>query len=411
MTISNWELEQAILGRALIDAQDANIICEKLTADDFTSYNCEIFLALHNLNLRGAVIDYISLADEHRAITPLPLGPGYITQLTDHYIAKVSLDQHIQTLKETTAARRVQQALEAGLKTIEATIEPRRVLDNLTVSVMEAQEYVTPKKQSTHQEIYERLEDIQTGEREYLLKTGSQVLDAYAPARDELLILAARPSMGKTALALWWAENLAKFGERVLFVSIEMTVEAMTFRRWARLTGINLTKFRTKGGLSGEDWAKVGSAINDTQSRSLEIRDDIDSVGQIISAIQRNPYDVVMVDYVQMMPTLGRQEYRRELGDICKHLKKHIAKPRKIPTILLSQLKRPESGVPRKPSMHDLRESGELEQHADVIWMLHKNDISENRVEVLVRKYRNGATGVVNLDHDTTTGAYSDERY
>lgn len=226
--------------------------------------------------------------------------------------------------------------------------------------------------------------------------------------RGDLVILAARPSMGKTALALNFAQNVAKKGRNVAIFSLEMSKEQLTDRLIAAAMAVDSWKLH-KGKLSEDEFARMGDAL-ETLSRSKIYLDDSPAGEGLLSIKSKSRrlkmesgLDLIIIDYLQLMSSGNTMNRVQEVSDISRGLKA-LARELDVPVVALSQLSRAVEGRPdKRPVMSDLRESGSIEQDADIILMLYRddyyNDLSEvpNVTNVFIRKNRNGPTGQVDL--------------
>jgi replicative DNA helicase len=228
--------------------------------------------------------------------------------------------------------------------------------------------------------------------------------------RTDLVIIAGRPSMGKTALCLTLAQNAALFSKAVVAVfSLEMSKEQLVTRMLASEAHINAHRFRT-GHLMSNEWERLAHAIGTLSDARIFI-DDTPGISVLemrakcrrLAAEQKN-LDLIVVDYLQLMGGSKRTESRQqEVSQISRELKA-LAKELDVPVVALSQLSRaPEARNPPKPLMSDLRESGSIEQDADVVAFIYREDYyketEENRgiAEIILAKQRNGPTGTVKL--------------
>ena len=262
---------------------------------------------------------------------------------------------------------------------------------------------------------FERLEKIfSEGRRITGLATGYPGLDNETAGLQpsELIILAARPSMGKTALALNIAENVAlRHREPVAVFSLEMSKESLLLRLLASHARVDAHKFRT-GHMSRDDWTKVTASLAELGDAPIWIDDSASStvleMGAKARRLKRDRgLSLVIVDYIQLVvPSTNRRNANRqeEVSSISRSLKA-LAKELKVPVVVLSQLTRAPEREDRKPQLSDLRESGAIEQDADVVMFInrpnfYKTDIPEEeraKAELIIAKQRNGPTGSLNF--------------
>jgi len=245
------------------------------------------------------------------------------------------------------------------------------------------------------------------------------ILSGFQPA--DLVILAARPSMGKTALALNISQSVAKRGQSVGIISLEMSKEQLVERMFCSLLAVDSWKMRS-GQLTDDDFSKIGSVMDDMNSMKIFIDDSIgNSISELKAKARRlkmeHGLDFLMIDYLQLMssnsrgPNVNRVQ---EISDISRSLKA-LARDLSIPILALSQLSRAVEMRPVKiPQLSDLRESGAIEQDADVVMMLYRDDYynedseRQNELEVNVIKHRNGGVGRVNIMFDRSRMAFGD---
>lgn len=263
------------------------------------------------------------------------------------------------------------------------------------------------------QSTFELLQD-QEGQLVTGLATGYQQLDELTSGfqKSEMIIVAARPSMGKTALLLNFAEYMAVLDNKpIVFFSLEMSNQQLTQRVLASYARFNLKNMR-RGMISPEDWTRLQTAAGDLSQAMLLIDDSPELTAMQMRAKARrlkSQYDIqaVMIDYLQLMTYSGRAQSRQEQITEMSRSIKALARELEIPVICAAQLNRGPADRPtHTPRMSDLRESGSIEQDADVVMLLHNEDyyhrgeegyIFDNRTQLIVAKQRNGPTGTVNL--------------
>jgi replicative DNA helicase len=227
--------------------------------------------------------------------------------------------------------------------------------------------------------------------------------------RSDMVILAARPSVGKTSLALGFAHNAAKrFGQRVAFFSLEMSNEQVVQRLISAETGINAQRLR-RGEIEQDEWSRFIKATNDLAETHFFIDDTPGASALELRSKARRLHaevgiDLVVVDYLQLMRGDFRSENRvQEISSISRALKA-LARELNVPVLALSQLSRGvESRTDKRPILSDLRESGALEQDADVVMFIYRDELynenteRKNLADIIVAKHRNGPTGTVTL--------------
>ena len=420
----NLEAERSILGAILLDNHALNIAVERLRSEDFfLPQHRQIFERMVELGEKQQAIDTITLMEDlsRRGGLEAAGGVAYLSQLADglprvtnveHYARIVKEKAVLRSLIHSTAAIQ-EQALAAGdaadviLDRAESAIF-QLAEDRVKAGLIGVKELV--------KEGYERLEKIfSEGRRITGLATGYTELDNQMAGLQpsELVILAARPSMGKTALALNIAENVAlRQHKPVAIFSLEMSKESLLLRLLASEARVDAHKFRT-GHLSQEDWrskitptlARLGEAplwIDDSASATV-----LEMGAKARRLMRDRGLALVIIDYLQLIvPTgISRSSNRQEEVSGISRALKGLAKELKIPVVVLSQLTRAPEREERKPQLADLRESGAIEQDADVVLFInrpnfYKSDLPEEeraKAELIIAKQRNGPTGVLNF--------------
>lgn len=240
------------------------------------------------------------------------------------------------------------------------------------------------------------------------LFTGLHDLDKITAGlhKEELTIVGARPGVGKTAYALQVMINMARKGNHCLFVSREMSTVQIAKRILSNISAVDGHKLRLCKTLLDDDWVKLGQAAGEISSLPVEINDRISTIQEIRAYCrtlkEKNKLDVLFVDYLGLLKTMKRCESRRqEIEDISRQLKE-ISMEFEIPVVALCQLNRDSAKSSKEPELHDLRESGSIEQDADNVILLHvPADTDETAdsfdIKVIIAKQRNGATGGIYL--------------
>jgi replicative DNA helicase len=331
----------------------------------------------------------------------------------DHYARIVKEKSVLRGLIHATEAIQ-QQALEAGE-------DADAILDRAESMIFElAEERVRTGLIGVRdlvRENFPRLEKIfSEGRRITGLSTGYHRLDTETAGLQpsELIIIAARPSMGKTALALNLAENVAlnkhiEARAPVAIFSLEMSKESLLMRLLASRARVDAHKFRT-GHLTNADWGEITRGLNDLAESPLWIDDSASSTVMEMGAKARRlkrdkGLSLIIVDYLQLVSARGRFGNRNEEVSSISRAMKGLAKELKVPVVVLSQLTRAPERDDRKPVLSDLRESGAIEQDADVVMFIHRPnfykvdapDEERNQAELMIAKQRNGPTGKIDF--------------
>ena len=419
---SNVDSERVILGAILLDNALISQAVEQLKSDDFYSPNHRrIFNAMLSLFERGERIDPILIGEELKkdgsidsiggvaTITNLTYGLPHFSDIFDY--AKVVKDKSL-----TRSLIKVcnQVTSEALAEEDDATV----ILDHAEQLIFALADERTREGFSHVQPIAEtvlaKIQEYAKRETHALtgLATGFRDLDQMTSGlqRTDLIIVAARPSMGKTALCLTLAQNAAILEKAVVAVfSLEMSKEQLVMRMLSSEARVDAHRFRT-GYLTREEWQRLAEAIG-TLSEAKIFIDDTPGISVMEMraksrrlAAEHKQIDLIVVDYLQLMSGSKRSESRQqEVSQISRELK-GLAKELNVPVVALSQLSRaPEARNPPRPMMSDLRESGSIEQDADVVAFIYRDDYykpsEENAgiAEILISKQRNGPTGTVKL--------------
>jgi replicative DNA helicase len=419
----NLEAERSILGAVLLDNHSLNAAVEKLRSEDFfLPQHRQIFQRMIQLAEHQQAIDVVTLMDDlaRRGELDSAGGVAYLSQLADGLPRATNVEHYARIVKEKSVLRNLafsaaaiqEQALAGGddadviLDRAESTIF-QIAEDRVRAGLIGVKELVRDN--------FERLERIfSEGRRITGLATGYPGLDNETAGLQpsELVILAARPSMGKTALALNIAENVAvRNREPVAVFSLEMSKESLLLRMLASEARVDAHKFRT-GHMGRDDWNKITRALTSLGDAPLWIDDSASStvleMGAKARRLKRDRgLSLMIVDYLQLVvPTnTGRGTNRQEEVSSISRALKGLAKELKVPVVVLSQLTRAPEREDRKPQLSDLRESGAIEQDADVVLFInrpnfYKTDLPEEdraKAELIIAKQRNGPTGNLNF--------------
>ncbi|MCJ7725151.1 MAG: replicative DNA helicase, partial [Acidimicrobiia bacterium] len=378
-----------------------------------------IFEAITRLYDGNQPIDAITVSDALRRTGQLDRvgGVEYLTALLDRVPTTSNVDYYAAIVDETSSRRRLMKAgSEVSQLAMQSELEIADVIDLAESKVFAVAEHqvgdglvaVGPMLKET----LERIEELGSKGSELTgVPTGFSDLDrtlaGLQPAN--LIVVAARPSMGKSALVLNIAENVAADGNTVAIFTLEMSREEVVSRLLSAMAGIDSTKLRT-GQLGSDQWQKVGRAASKLYEMPLYVDDSPDLTVTAIRAKCRRlkrpqGLGLVVIDYMQLMQGSARTESRQqEIADISRSLK-NLARELHLPVIAVSQLNRAlESREDKRPRLGDLRESGAIEQDADIVMFIYRDewynpDKTESRglAEVKIEKHRSGATGKVTM--------------
>jgi replicative DNA helicase len=412
----NTEAERSILGAILLDNHALNTAVERLKPEDFFhDHHRRIYRQMVELGEAQQAIDLVTLAEQlqRRGELDAAGGPAYIAQLVDGVPRITNVEHYARIVKEKSMLRGLIHATHAiQQQALEAEDEADAILDRAESSIFQlAEDRVRSGLVGVRDVVrdnFERISQIfREGRRITGLSTGYPQLDNLTSGLQpsELLILAARPSMGKTALALNIAENVAVRDNRpVAIFSLEMSKESLLLRLLSSDAQIDSHKFRT-GHLSREDGGKIPISLSRLAEAPLWIDDTgsatVVEMGAKARRLMRDRgLSLIVVDYLQLVSARGRFGNRNEeVSSITRGLK-GLAKELKVPVLVLSQLTRAPEREDRRPQLADLRESGAIEQDADVVMFIHRpnafkpDEAPEERAktELLIAKQRNGPT-------------------
>lgn len=426
----SMEAELAVLGSLLVDPVKIGTVQSLLSAEDFYQPNHQlIFIAMDRVFNKQGTIDPIILAEQLAALDNLEKigGQTFLLDLMDRTPSAENVEYYANIVKEKSTLR---QLIQAAIEISEEAYAEADTVDNIVdrsekrmLKIGEGSQVNAPQKISALvAEAYERIIQLSEEKRDITgLPTGYHDLDKMTSGLqgDQLIIIAARPSVGKTAFALNIAQNVAtKSHVPVAIFSLEMGALDLVFRMLCAEGNILASNMKT-GQLSDEEWASFTVAI-DTFNRSQIFIDD--SAGIKVSEIrakcrrlkQENPdLGLIVIDYLQLIEGNGRENRQQEVSEISRQLKK-LAKELHVPVIALSQLSRGlEQRQNKRPILSDIRESGSIEQDADIVAFLYRHDyhrhdegegdpehddaLPDNTVEVILAKNRSGARDTVNL--------------
>ncbi len=414
------EAEKSVLGCMILDKDAIITALHLLVEDDFyVDQNKWVFSAIKQISMRGFAVDSVTIIDwlKNNDLDE-KIGASYLTELTDIVPSTRNIEQYCHIVSEKSSLREmiltfgdlIAKCYEAQLPLTEIIDEAERFVYNLSVNKTRS-EFVSLKEALTPAivkigDLYQ-LNNNMTG-----VSTGYDDLDEITSGlqKSDLILIAARPSMGKTALGLNIAQNAAFRDKRtVAFFSLEMSCEQLIMRVISSETEVNSKRIKL-GTQTDAEWKKITLLNSSVKQSDIELYIDDTSgiaVGEVRSKLRKlkasKGLDIVIIDYMQLMTTTQRTENRQqEISAISRELK-GLAKELECPVVALSQLSRsPESRGDRRPILSDLRESGAIEQDADVVIMLYRDsyyhsDAENDDTELIIAKHRNGETGTVKL--------------
>ncbi len=416
------DAEKSTLGSLFIDKDAIVKICDFLKPEDFYHDSHRyIYQAINDLYDKRTPIDIVTLSnllDDRKKLEVIG-GASYLALLANEVPTATHIFQYATIVKEKAILRKLILAGDAikGLgykegEEIESLIEvAEKSLFEVSQTFMSDRfVHIKDVLGKTYEKISD-LHDPDAKEKYRGISTGFRTLDnilsGFQPS--DLVILAARPSMGKTALALNIAQNIAQKGASVGVISLEMSKEQLVERMFCSLLSVDSWKMRT-GKLTDEDFSRIGSVMDEMNSMKIYIDDSIgNSISELKAKARRlkmeSGLDFLVIDYLQLMSGSSSYSTNRvqEISEISRALKA-LARDLSIPILALSQLSRAVELRPQKiPQLSDLRESGAIEQDADVVMMMYREDYYEEDTDrkgitdVYIRKHRNGPIGHIEL--------------
>jgi replicative DNA helicase len=424
----NEDAEKSVLGSILLDKEALYEVLEILRPEDFYSeMHKEIYTSIIELYRKSQPVDILPVSEELKKRKTLEMvgGRAYVALLSSVVPSTSNAGGYAKIIAEKAVLRKLIGASSDIIeKAYQEKMESSEVLDFAERGIFEI-------AQSRQNKDYQAIKDVlwnnitMIDEMSKLegnitgLTTGFIDLDAKTSGmqRSDLIMLAARPSMGKTAFALNIAQQAAIKGKaKVLIFSLEMSQEQLGQRMLSMESRIEIQKLKT-GNLERQDWDQIHIAL-DTLSKTSIYIDDTPGISpmEIKNKCRRlkaeKGLDLVVIDYLQLMTLEGRTENRQqEITAISRYLKQ-LAREMDCPVLVLSQLSRaPEQRSDHRPILSDLRESGSIEQDADIVMFLYRDeyyfpDTTEkpNTCEVIIAKQRSGPTGTIEL---TWLGKYT----
>jgi len=416
----NSEAEQTVLASALLDHMAVEKIINLLNVEDFYyEANKEIFESIKDVNMQNIPVDGLTVSEELKKREKLDYVGGfeYLARLTENIITSKNVEAYCNIIKEKSTLRKL---ISASNEIIEKGYKENEEVQKI-IELAETRIFAISQNRSINSfheikdvllEVFNQLEERAMNKGSLTgITTGYEDLDRMTAGlqRSDLILLAARPSMGKTALALNIAINAVKTGISVALFSLEMSKEQYVQRIISMESMVESNKLRS-GNLDDEDWNRLLSVMSVISNYKIHV-DDTASITlfEMMSKCRRlkieKGLDMIIVDYLQLMSGSGKNDNRQqEISNISRGLKA-MARELNCPVVALSQLSRaPELRTDHRPIMSDLRESGAIEQDADVVMMLYRDEYynkeeSEKKgiTEVIITKQRNGPVGTVEL--------------
>ena len=417
----NIEAEQAVLGAVFLEPESLTPASEMLRPEDFyRAAHQKIFEMMLALSNKGEPIDLVTvtaeLADQN--LLEEVGGVSYLADLANAVPTAANVEYYARIIEEKSILRRlIRTATTIATDGYTREDDVEGLLNESERKILEVSQRKNTKGFQNIKDVlvaaYDKIETLHNRKGDITgIPTGFIELDKMTAGfqRNDLIIVAARPSVGKTAFALNIAQNVAtKTDENVAIFSLEMGSDQLVMRMLCAEGNIDAQRLRT-GALTAEDWAKLTMAMGSLANGGIYIDD---TPGIRVSEIrakcrrlkQENGLGMILIDYLQLIQGSGKsgENRQQEVSEISRSLKA-LARELQVPVIALSQLSRGvESRQDKRPMMSDIRESGSIEQDADIVAFLYREDYYEretenkNTIEIIIAKQRNGPVGTVQL--------------
>lgn len=419
----NLEAEVSLLGSILIDHEVITNIADKINADDFYDRrHGTIYSSMLKLYEQHKPVDLLTLSSILKDTNELEDvgGSSYLTELTNAVPTAAHGEHYADLVAEKSLRRKLIRASEdiVNLSFNENTSSVQEILEQAEARLFNVSQRTLKQDLVSIEQIlaegFDRLDELHKNKgRLRGIRTGWKDLDNMTAGlqRSDLIVLAARPAMGKTTLVGNLVQNIATLEKQaVLFFSLEMSKDQLVDRMLAAEAGVDAWNIRT-GNLSDDDFEKLGAAMGSLSEAPIYIDDTPGiSILELRTKARReankHPLGLIVVDYLQLMSGTSKgNDFNRvqEISEISRGLKL-IARELNVPVIALSQLSRSvENRSPQIPQLADLRESGSIEQDADIVMFIYREAYynpetdRQNVTDLLIRKHRNGPTGQIEL--------------
>lgn len=424
---NNFEAEQAVLGCALIDQEASLTVISKLEEIDFyNETHRSIFNVLKELYKQSKSVDIVTVSDmlEKKELITAIGGIEYLTTLSNVVPSSASVNHYIEIVRRDSVLRQVIIACGNTITKAYEKDSDESILGQAEKAIFDiaekGQSGALEKIDVSLEKVINKIEEINKDNTILRgLKTGFYGIDKATNGlqKTDLIILAARPGVGKTSLAMNIVSNSAiNFGAKCAVFSLEMGREQLTQRMLFSVAGVSMAK-ALRGELDQADWVKIWKAKQKIEGAEIYIDDNaMNTPAQVLSKCRKlkreKGLDLVVIDYLGLMKSDEKTDNRQnEVASISRQLK-ILAKEVEVPVLSLCQLNRSveqrDNGKPGKPVLSDLRDSGSIEQDADMVWFIHRdmkpeeiNNANGNyTAELIIAKFRNGQPGSIFLGWD-----------
>ena len=418
----NIDAEMSLLGSVLIDDEVVADASEIVSAKDFYDKRHQmIYAAIIQLYERHKPVDLLTLTEELKKKDQLDIvgGSAYLTELTNYVPTTAHARSYAEIVSQKAVRRRlIKASADIGELGFDENTSTEELLERAEAELFSVSDQSLKQDlvsiESILTESFDRIEELHRNKGQLRgIRTGYRDLDNMTAGlqRSDLVIIAARPAMGKTTLVTNLAYNVATIAKLpVLFFSLEMSKEQLIDRMLADASGVDSWNIRT-GNLSDDDFSKISEAMGEMAEAPIFIDDTpglsvLEMRTKARRAAHDQPLGLIIVDYLQLMQASGSYSGNRvqEVSEISRGLKL-IARELNVPLIAISQLSRlVESRTPPIPQLSDLRESGSIEQDADIVSFIYRpgyyepdNPEVQNITDLIIAKHRNGPVGKVQL--------------
>lgn len=411
------DAEQAVIGSVLIDPASLDIVTGIISSDDFyLEEHRSIYSAMQGMYLKSRSIDVVTLVDElvHQGVYDEAGGKEYIRLISESVPTASNVRDYANIVRDKSVLRALIAACEEVTGAAYTEEEDVQRLVEMAESKIYAIAEQKENKNFVHikealVKVYDNLQQLRVNKEEMQgMKTGFSGLDRVlvGMGKSDLVLVGARPGMGKTSFAMNVATSAAKMSHKAVCVfSLEMSVEQLVSRLLSSEALVDSYALRS-GDIQDEDWQKIAHAASDLSECDILIDDTTGmTVAGMMSKLRRvKNLGLVVIDYLGLMQSEHRIENRvQEVSEISRNLKL-MAKEFQVPVICCAQLSRgPESRTDKRPMLSDLRDSGAIEQDADIVLFLYRDeyykdqDQPQSTAEVIVAKNRHGSTGKVEM--------------
>ncbi|MFI3114620.1 MAG: replicative DNA helicase [Clostridia bacterium] len=412
------EAEQAVLGSLLMNPASVPVAIEALNSDDFfLPLNKQIFETIHSMFTNSQAIDAVTLLDKINFgdYAENDANRLYILQIMEITPSSANVNEYIQIIRDKSMLRSIIDAMSEITHLAFSSQDSASDISEMAEQKVYAIRHGREIKGLTHikkiiSELYETLDELAQNESSIPgIETGFTALDTFITGlnKSDLVLVAARPGMGKTSFALNLALNAAKKSDKSIVVfQLEMSKSQLASRFLANEALVDSRKLKT-GDLDDDDWGKIARASSVLAKSKIYIDDNPSiTVAEIKAKCRRMGEDLglIVIDYLQLMHSGKRSDNRvTEVSEISRSLK-IMAKELNVPVVCLSQLSRAsELRADKRPMLSDLRESGAIEQDADIVIFLYRDDYynpeteEKNVAEVIISKNRHGSVGTIKL--------------